>query len=232
MGRQIFKANQHGSGQGTPRGSFKRLRQRHLGHDFARDDATEVGVTNSNRLGYSGLGEASGLKTFLQGSHDTKFVSTTQKAQWESGWKFVASEQNVRMSGWTYRDAFDLRYLEYTKRTKATAPEVATALGVAVDTLNSYRRKTKPTEPPPEVLVKAAQLFGCDVYEFMPNWGLLAAVGADPTRMDELQLHRVAEGARALTDPKLTPEELDLILRALKEQREMIYTVRRVTLGE
>jgi hypothetical protein len=52
------------------------------------------------------------------------------------------------MTHWVYRDAFDARYREYRKRTKATVKEVADALGKSASSINSWRRKGGGTTPP------------------------------------------------------------------------------------
>jgi len=214
----ILKPHQNHSRKCPPAGFLYGLRPVSLGPDFSADNPAQVAVIYPKRLGDIGLGQAHGLEAFLKDAHEGQFVVKSQTAQGQTSTKVARPAQNGGMNSWLYRDAFDAEYQAYIKRTKMTAPQVAEILGVSVDSLNGYRRPKNPTEPKPETLVKAAQLFGCDVYRFMTNWGLVAASGVDPTKLDDLTVHRIAEGAKALNDPKLSQEELDLILRALKNQ--------------
>lgn len=123
--------------------------------------------------------------------------------------------------GWIYRDEFNTRYHEYRARTGATNKEVAERLGVAEGTLNGYRRTIMPWKPSEKVCVAAAKLFGCSVYEFMPDYGGL--VSEDLTPVDQ---YRVREIKKLLTDPGLSDAEKDMILAAARERWALIQQIK------
>lgn len=173
-----------------------------------------------------GLGQAGLLDEMADiDSHTSKFVSARQTAQGPIGCKSALDRQNGQMSGWAFRDAFDKRYREYTARTKKTAPQIAEMLGVAVHTLNSWRRTTDPTKPPDKALAMAAIFFGCDVYEFMPDWGLLVGLRVDLSGMTDDDIWQVCQDLRPVGEEALSYEDRMHYIAALKK----LGTVKKVT---
>ena len=227
MPGQILKANQHSGGQSSERSGFKRLRQRNLRNNLPRDNAAEVRVTNPNRLGYSGLSQPNGSEPCLESNHPRQFAAALQKVNSEATLLLALHGQNGSMSEWPYREAFDKHYREYRARTGASLAEVAAALGKHPGTVNSYRRQKEAITPPPEVLVKAAQLFNCDVTEFMPDYKMLAEARAEVAGLSEVDIYRISEATRILNDGTFTQEEKDLLIQAIRERRDLLNTVKR-----
>ncbi len=229
MTLKVFKTDQHRSRQGTPTCSFDSFGKAHLRPDLSRYDSTQVRVTYPNRPCYSGLVQPEGFESFLKSAHTDYFAVKLQNVKTTSIQFIGLPVQNVSMSDWPYRDAFDTAYRAYRDRTGATVKDIADALGKSVGTLNSYRRPKDSITPPPEVLVKAANLFGIPVDSLLPDYRSMGNVKSDLAGMSEVDMYRIAEAARMLTDGAATQEERDLMLAALRERRDLLATMKRVT---
>lgn len=224
MGIKRRKANQNNGGESSVGFGLEGQGEGGLGPDLSIDNQGKVAVPNPYATRQVRLTEASGSESLLQSAHAARFASPRQKNKGASSAIKPGGVHNGRMSnsGWPYRDAFDRYYREYRERTGATIEQVAASLGRAVGTLNSYRRKRGAITPEPEVLVKAAQLFGCDVHEFMPDYQLLAAARSEVAELTDMDVYRTSEAARILTDGTISQEERDLLLQALRASRELL----------
>ena len=131
--------------------------------------------------------------------------------------------QNLGMAKhWLYSEAFDRRYREYRTRTGASNEDVARALKVSPWTLNSYRRKHDAITPEDETLLLASDLFGCDIFEFMPDYRAIRASGRDVTTLTDLDIYRISESSRMLTDPSSSQEERDMMVQAIRELQDRL----------
>jgi transcriptional regulator with XRE-family HTH domain len=128
---------------------------------------------------------------------------------------------------WIYSEAFDRRYREFRERTGASNEDVARALGKSEGTINSYRRKHDAITPDPETLLKAAELFGCNIFEFMPDYRAIQAVRIGVAELTDLDIYRISESARMLTDPGSTQEERDMMVQGLRELQDKIARLKR-----
>ena len=225
----LFKPDQDHGRQGTLACFFQSLGEANLRPDFARYDSTQVRVTYPNRPSYRGLGQPEGFESILKSSHRDNLAVIVQKKQEGAKVKCGLTVQNTSMTDWPYREAFDTAYRAYRARTGASVKEVAEALGKSVGTLNSYRRPKDSITPPPEVLVKAANLFGIPVDDLLPDYRSMGSVKADLAGLSEVDIYRITEAARMLSDGAATQEERDLMLAALRERRDLLATMKRVS---
>jgi len=128
--------------------------------------------------------------------------------------------------GWPFRDAFDGHYRAYRKRTGETNEKVAERLGVAVDTLNGYRRTKGSRTPPPKVLVEAARIFGCSIHDLMPNYLSVSDVATDQTSATEMDRYRISAATLMLLNPSFSQSERDILLESMQRCEDLIRRVK------
>jgi transcriptional regulator with XRE-family HTH domain len=124
--------------------------------------------------------------------------------------------QTGRMTNWVQLPAFVKRVETFQAEHGMTHAQVAKELGVVLSTLRNWLYGTK--TPGFKKKQRAAQLFGCDVNEFIDNPGAPRLTSIDTKSAPEIQRFQNDQALRILSDERLTDEDRQTLIEDLNNR--------------